>query len=447
MKEERTFQMSDREIKRVVVVRKVVEGELTQVRAAELLGLSERQVGRLTVRMRAEGEGGLAHRLRGRASNRKLGEAMRERVVSLYQQKYQGFGPTLASEKLEELEGLVVNRETLRQWLIAAREWVPRRKACAHRERRERKACRGEMVQMDGSHHDWLEGRGPSLVLMGMIDDATGTGFGLFYEYEGTLPALDVFYEYAKRYGLPQSLYVDRHQTYQSNRASSVEEQLEGKEPKSYFEGVMEHLGVEVIHAYSPQGKGRVERFFGTLQDRLVKELRLAEIGTREEANRFLLQYWSQFNRQFSVRARSSVDLHRAVPPEKDLKRVLSVREERVVSKDNTIQFQGKRYQIKERWSGTPPKKIWVEDRLDGKRYLMHGDRSLRYQEVEKVAAKPQAEKSQRPASAGPSGKGSGESPRRGTAVTPAADHPWRRFTLRPSGKRVQQGGNTIGNR
>jgi len=447
MKEERTFQLSDKEIKRVVVVRKVVEGELTQVRAAELLGLSERQVGRLTVRLRTEGECGVAHRLRGRASNRGLGEATQERVVSLYQERYQGFGPTLASEKLKELDGLVVNRETLRQWLIAEREWVPHLKSRAHRERRERKACRGELVQMDGSHHDWLEGRGPRLVLMGMIDDATGEGFGLFYDYEGTVPALDSFYHYVKKYGLPQSLYVDRHQTYQSNTAPSVEEQLEGKEPKSYFEGVMDHLEVGVIHAYSPQAKGRVERFFGTLQDRLVKELRLAGIGTREEANRFLLKYWSKFNRQFSVSARSSVDLHRPVPPEKNLKRVLSVREARVVSRDNTIQFQGKRYQIKDRWPGTPPKKIWVEDRLDGKRYLMHGDRSLRYQEVEKVPAKPKPEKSKRPASPDPSGKASGESPRRGTAVTPAADHPWRRFALRPSGKTVSQGGRIVASR
>jgi len=203
MKEERTFQLSDKEIKRVVVVRKVVEGELTQVRAAELLGLSERQVGRLTVRLRTEEECGVAHRLRGRASNRGLGEATQERVVSLYQERYQGFGPTLASEKLKELDGLVVNRETLRQWLIAEREWVPHLKSRAHRERRERKACRGELVQMDGSHHDWLEGRGPRLVLMGMIDDATGEGFGLFYDYEGTVPALDSFYHYVKKYGLP----------------------------------------------------------------------------------------------------------------------------------------------------------------------------------------------------------------------------------------------------
>jgi len=132
---------------------------------------------------------------------------------------------------------------------------------------------------------------------------------------------------------------------------------------------------VEVIHAYSPQAKGRVERFFGTLQDRLVKELRLAGICTQEEANRFLLKYWPKFNRQFRQIARSSVDLHRPVPPEKNLKRVLSIREERTVSKDNTIQFQGKRYQIKDRWPGNPPKKIWVEERLDGKMHLMHGDR------------------------------------------------------------------------
>ena len=206
---------------------------------------------------------------------------------------------------------------------------------------------------------------------------------------------------------------------------------------------------MEVIHAYSPQAKGRVERFFGTLQDRLVKELRLAGICTQAEANRFLLKYWPKFNRQFRVSARSSADLHRPVPRGKDLKRELSVREERTLSKDNTIQFKGKRYQIKDRWPGKAPKKIWVEDRLDGKRYLMHGDRSLRYQEVEKVPAQlRQGEaKSKISACPDPSGIESGKPSRRGTAVTPAADHPWRRFALRPSGKTVQQGGHAIASR
>lgn len=438
MKEERTFRLSTKELRRMPVIRKVIEKELTRVRAAELLGLSERQVGRVAARLQSEGEGGLAHRLRGKASNRKISEAMRQQVLDLCEKRYQGFGPTLASEKLQELDGLGVNRETLRQWLMGAQKWVPRRKACKHREHRERKACRGEMIQMDGSHHNWLEGRGPKLVLMGMIDDATGEVFGLFCDYEGTMPALDSFYHYVKKHGLPQSLYVDRHQTYQSNTGTSVDEQLEGKEPKSCFEGVVESLGVEVIHAHSPQAKGRVERLFGILQDRLVKELRLAGICTKEAANRFLLKYWPKYNRQFNEIARSSVDLHRSVPQGKDLKRVFSIREERTVNKDNTIQFKGKRYQIKDHWQGNPPKKIWVEERLDGKIYLMHGDRSLRYHEVEKTPAKPKPEK---------------KSARRATGVTPAADHPWRRSALRPSRRTparagaLQQGGDAIASR
>lgn len=420
MEKGRTFRLNQKEIKRMPVIMQVIAEELTQVRACELLELSERQMGRLVRRVREEGESGLAHRLRGRESNRRLEEAVQRKALRLYEKQYRDFGPTLASEKLQERDKVCVNRETLRQWLLEADLWVGKRRAASHREYRERKECRGELVQMDGSHHAWLEDRGPKLVLMGYIDDATGEGLGLFHDYEGTLPALDSLYHYVKQNGLPRSLYVDRHQTYQVNTGPSVEEQLEGQEPKSYFERVVEGLGIEVIHAHSPQAKGRVERFFGTLQDRLVKELRLAGVCTREEANRFLVGYWPKFNRQFGKVARSSVDLHRPVPPGVDLQRVLSLREPRTLSQDNTIQYKGKRYQIKERWNGRRPKKVWVEERLDGKQYVMDGDRSLRYQEIvnspQPVKPKPEKQKARRTA-----------------GVTPAANHPWRRYPIRPS--------------
>jgi hypothetical protein len=418
VEKERIFLMSEKEVRRLPVIARVMVKEFTQIRGAELLGLSERQVGRLVVRMREEGESGVVHRLRGRASNRKTSEPVKAMIVELYRQKYRGFGPTFASEKLEEVDGIEVSHETLRKWLIEDELWIPQRKVCQHREYRERRACRGELVQMDGSHHAWLEGRGPKLVLMGYIDDATGEGLGGFYEYEGTVPALDSFYHYVKQNGLPQSVYVDRHQTYQSNARPSVEEELQGRDPQSYFEGVLESLGVEVIHAHSPQAKGRVERFFGTLQDRLVKELRLAGVNTMEEANQFLVSYWPKFNRQFRREARSAVDLHRSVPKGMDLKRVFSLRHERVLCQDNTIQFQGKRYQIQQRWNGSRPKKICVEERRDGKRYLMHGDHSLRYVEIEETPppVKPKPKK-----------------PRRPVAVIPAANHPWRRYPIRPA--------------
>ena len=258
--------MSVRELRRLPVVREALEGRFTQKRAAGLIGVSERQFRRMVRSVRENGDGGIVHGGRGRPSNRRFPEAVMERVLRLYRKEYDGFGPTLAAEKLLERDELEVSRETLRQWLLGAGLWEKRRKKRRHRQWRMRKACFGAMVQVDGSHHAWLEERGPELVLMGYIDDATSTVSGRFYDYEGTMPAMDSFKRYVRRYGLPMSVYLDKHTTYKSPRKLTVEEELAGvSEPLSQFERALDELRVEVIHAHSPQAKGRVERLFGTL--------------------------------------------------------------------------------------------------------------------------------------------------------------------------------------
>jgi hypothetical protein len=257
-----------------------------------MIGLSERQTRRLVRAVREKGERGVIHRLRGRFSNRRIPAEVKAKVLMLYRSRYSGFGPTLASEKLGELDGIKLSDETIRKWLMEACLWQRRRKRSSHRQWRQRKECFGEMVQVarnlcleNGSHHDWLEGRGPEsesgsigLVLMAYIDDATNHVFARFYDYEGTIPAMDSFKRYVRRYGLPLSIYLDRHSTYlktqntcKSTKKLTEWEEFEKIEPLSQFERAINELGVEVIHAYSPQAKGRVERLFGVLQDRFIK--------------------------------------------------------------------------------------------------------------------------------------------------------------------------------
>jgi transposase len=259
-----TITMSVEELRRIYIVRQVISRVVTQKKAAELIGVSYRQTKRLVRRVREEGERGIVHRLRGRRGNRRIAEEVKRRALTLHREKYADFGPTLASDKLSELHGITVSDETLRLWLKAEGKFKWERKRKRHREWRQRKEYCGEMVQIDGSHHEWLEGRGSELVLMGYVDDATGRVWARFYEYEGTMPAMESFLRYVRKYGVPQSIYLDRHTTYKSTKKQSIEEELRGEESKSQFERAVEELGVEVIHAYSPQAKGRIERKFRT---------------------------------------------------------------------------------------------------------------------------------------------------------------------------------------
>lgn len=381
MEEERIL-MSREDLKRFKILEQVARKKVRQSKAGEWLGLSDRQVRRLVRRLRAEGAKGLVHRLRGKVSNRQYAGSFKEKVLGKYRQRYEGFGPTLACEKLEEKEKIEVSRETLRKWLMAEGWWKKRRRVCEHHEWRERKECFGEMVQADGSHHDWLEGRGPKLVMMGYSDDATGNVFAKFYDYEGVMPAMDSFYGYVKLYGLPLSLYMDRHTTYQGNPGNlKLDEELEGREKSvTEFGRALEELGVRLIAAYSPQAKGRIERLFGTFQDRLIKEMRLEGIKTKEEANRFLERYLPKYNRRFSVKAKHGVNVHRAVVKSICLEQILSIQTKRVVRNDHTIRHGNQFYQILAKQRS---KEVVVQERIDGKLYITHKGKELEYLKVE----------------------------------------------------------------
>ena len=380
---EGVFKVTNKELRKLKVIEQVIEKKMKQKRAGMLLGISVRQIIRQAKRVRREGAKGIVHLLRGRESNRRHEESLKERAMKLCVSKYEGFGPTLAQEKLEELDKIHVNRETLRQWMLREKLWELQRKGQKHREWRERRGSFGEMTQVDGSHHDWLEGRGPWLVLMGYIDDAASEVFARFYDYEGTLPAMDSFYRYARKYGLPHSVYLDRLKAYCGYGKLTLEEELAGKEKtQSQFERAMEELGVEVIHAQSAPAKGRVERLFKTFQDRLVKEMRLAGVKTREEANEFLEKYLPIYNRRFGVKAREETNLHRPALREKELKQILSIQSKRVLRNDNTIRHENKFYQILGEWKGTKPEQVVVQERIDGKLYVTDARRELKYREV-----------------------------------------------------------------
>ena len=415
MPEKRMLSMTREEGRRLMVVQQVLDGKIRQRHAADLLALSVRQVRRWGQRVRRGGPTGIVHRLRGQPSNRRCAATVKRQALRLYRRRYTGFGPTLAQEKLQACHRVVVSRETLRQWLREAGLWHRQRRAAPSHTWRERKAARGEMLQLDGSHHAWLEARGPRLVLMAYIDDATSEVFARFYEYEGTMPAFESFYAYVIRHGLPQSVYLDRHSAYYSTKPLRLEDELAGRQrPQTQFERALGTLGVQVIPAYSPQAKGRVERLFRTFQDRLVKELRLARIATRETANRFLQHYLPTHNRRFSCAPRSAVDLHRPAPSPTTLKRCLALHTVRTLRQDNTLQYEGKWYRLTEPWRTRRPKQITVVDTFDGQRIFCHEDHPVRYRAITPAVPVPPT---RWPA---PS--------RHRAVVIPNADHPWRQF-------------------
>jgi len=404
--------MSVKELRRVHVIRQTMEKQLTQVQAGTLLGLTTRHIRRLIERVEQAGDQGLAHRGRGKPSNRRIPDKVKAMMLKLYEQRYGDFGPTLAAEKLTERHGLTLSDETLRRWLRARGvEHFTRRKR-PHRAWRERKAHVGALLQLDGSHHDWLEGRGPHGVLMAYIDDASSRVFARFYAYEGTIPAMDSFQRYVQHYGIPLAVYADKHTTYQSPAPPTVDDQLAGVQPTSQFGRALGELGVELIPAHSPQAKGRVERLFKTVQDRLVKELRLAGIATIEAANRFLEAWLPIYNRRFSVQPAQATDLHRPKPAGGDLNRILCIKTTRCLRRDWTVAYHGHLYQVRTNVRATH---VMVEERVDGTMRITHHGRPLDYHAIparpERMAEPPKAQVPRRP-------------------VKPTLAHPWRKRLL-----------------
>jgi transposase len=425
------LRMSRKERDRLKVMAALAEGRLKQVEAARLMKLSVRHVRRVRERYDAQGDAGLVHRSRGRPSNRRIPAARRERVLERVRADYADFGPTLAAEKLAERDGLAVNRETLRQWMVEDGLWKVRRPAREVHLWRPRRSCAGELVQMDTSEHDWFEGRGEAEpVLITVIDDATSRLLSRFYGGDTTLANLDLIGRYVRRYGRPLNTYADRKSLFKALRPQTDAEALAGQEPESQVARALRELGMPYIPAGSPQAKGRVERSFGTEQDRLVKELRLAGISTIETANRFLDEtYLPDRNQRFAVRPASSVDAHRPVAG-LDLAAILSVQTWRTVSSDYTVRHKGRRYQIERRSirGGVRGARVQVEERIDGSMKLRWQGRYLKFHALPDVT--PQVPVSSA-AAARRRRRGSASSERAGgsTAASPrrpAADHPWR---------------------
>ena len=376
MAEEDIIVMKQRELKRLHIVRKILEKTVKQVEAASLLDLSGRQIRRVVARVKKEGNKGIIHKSRGQPSNRKLPEALKSKVIKLCQTKYKGFGPTLANEKLFEIDRIKIGDQTLRNWLTQAGFWGANHRRRKYRRWRERKHYFGEMIQVDGSHHDWFEGRGPKCVLMGYIDDATNICVARFYTYEGTMPAFDSLKRYIERYDIPRSLYLDRHTTYKSNGKLTVEDELNNRQKLSQLERAAKELGIDIIHANSPQAKGRIERVFKTYQDRLIKEMRLKGISSIKEANRFLGSFIPKHNRRFSIKPIKEGDLHRPLPKNINLDTMLCIKEQRTLRNDFTILYNKKLYQILDKCIG---KAIQVQERINGSIQLYYKDRKLSY--------------------------------------------------------------------
>ena len=416
--------MAAKERDRLKVIVQVKEGQLTQEEAGKLLRISSRQVRRSLRRFEAEGDAGLIHRLRGRPSNHRIGAKVQAKAVALVTKAYWDFGPTLAARYLAERDGLVVSRETLRGWLIRAELWQSREARVRHRQWRERMACYGELVQMDTSIHPWFEGRSKEPVLIAMIDDATSRLEARFYPADSTRTNLAMIRRYLTRHGRPVALYGDKASHFKTTRCAGLEEALAGRAAETQVERALRELGIRYIAANSPQAKGRIERAFRTLQDQLVKALRVEEISTIEEANRYLeKEYLPFWNREFEEPARSSADVHRSLEGI-DVRGILSVQTYRTVANDYTARHQGRHYQIdaSEIRRGLRGSKVIVEESPEGKIRMKWSGRYLKIREVAKgpwlEARTPGAGVGLRPPPAPEAEKKS---------CRPGPDHPWRK--------------------
>jgi hypothetical protein len=456
------------------VLASVVQGQRTQVEAARLLDITPRQVRRLLRKIHDGGDAALRHGLRGRPSNRQVHDELRHRVLEQYRLHFHDFGPTLAREKLAE-QGLHVGLENLRRWLIAERLWQPRQRRDTHRRRRPRRECFGELVQMDTSIHDWTEGRGEPMVLVNMIDDATSRVLSGFYEGETVEAHFDLLGQWLRRYGRPVALYTDRD--------SIFEYQSKGRgdpDGLTQFGRALRELDIVLILARSPQAKGRVERFFETAQDRWVKEMRLAGVTTRPQANALMrARLIPEFNRRFTVTPASANDAHRPLGRGHNLSAILSVQHQRVVTNDYTVRFENRIYQVdKPACPGLRQGRVVIELRLDGAMALRFGEKYLKYHEIADVVASrggavPQTPRSLPPGRPTPGGKkgaaapvegavspgvqpaggrsgctpaepyppdGAGEDSKKGP-YRPAANHPWRRTFLTGRKEDISNGG------
>jgi len=440
-------EMSKRELGRVEVLARVRSRDLRVVDAAALLRLSYRQAKRLWKRYGEEGAGGLKHRSAGRRSNRAYAERFRRKVLGLVGEKYGGpvgerFGPTLAAEHLASEDGLKLDAETLRRWMLAAGLWSRERRRRRHRRRRERKEHFGEMVQMDGSFHRWLEERGPEGCLMDLVDDATNTTLARLGKEETIWAAADALRAWIERYGVPLALYVDWKNLYK--RGATPREQLRGEAPITQFGRMCAKLGIEVMAASSPQAKGRVERTHGTHQDRLVKKLRRKKIDSQERANGYLeAEYLPEHNRRFARPAAQAEDYHRRAPRAAELDKIFRLESERTVSDDWVVRYDNRFFQLQPQSRHYAPAKgkVLVCEGRDRSIAIEYRGDAMAWQEIQPLA-RPRAPQATPPGD-------SAVTPARPAARiakrkwVPPANHPWR-LAARRGVERGVSGGSTV---
>ena len=373
--------MSQKELDRFSLLSQVLAKNLTQVRAAELLGLSDRHLRNLLRRVQTFGAKGLISKRRGKSSNRRIAANTREQILQLVREKYTDFGPTLAAEKLSERHGIKISKETLRQWMIAGHLWVGKIQRKKLHPLRQAKACFGEMLQGDGSHHDWFENGNPCC-LMYFIDDSTRKITSARFESEETLDGyFGLLREQLTCFGIPRSLYTDRFSVFESTLK---------KENLTQFRRALNSLGIEWIGANSPQAKGKIERCNRTLQDRLIKEMRLRKIKTMEEGNKFLKEFMAIHNEKFSKEPKLAVDLHRPLERGIDLSRILSKYEERTLTKDFQFQFNNKFYQILEATAGcVKGAKVEIRVSKDSKLRVFRGSNELECRCLDQIITAP----------------------------------------------------------
>lgn len=373
--------LNQRERDRLRVLNEIRQRHITQREAAQRLKISDRHIRRLLLAVAQRGDRAVVHGLRGRASNRKIGPRWELKIMSRVRQRYADFGPTLAAEHLAQ-EGLSVSRETLRKWMVRASLWRPR----AQRVKtihvwRERRACFGELVMQDSSPFPWLEERGPACQLIAVIDDATNRFYARFAAHDTTEENLRTFGEWLRRYGRPVAHYTDKNSIFRTSAPAPLGAQLRGEKARSHFGRALRELGIEWIAAHSPQAKGRIERLFATLQDRLVKEMRLAGIDNLAAANHFVeTRFLPAWEERFTVLPRSPRNAHRRLDPQQRLEEILSVRVGRQVADDHTVSWDGHRWGVprQEVCAGLRGAKVEIERRLDSSHWLRFRGRYLR---------------------------------------------------------------------
>jgi transposase len=409
--------MSSKELKRLGVLGRVEKEALKLVNAAEILGLSYRQMKRIWRRYQEEGAEGLQHRSVGRESGRRKAKKFRAKVLRLVRQKYSGevgerFGPTLAAEHLGSEDGMEVHPETLRRWMLSEGLWSRMRKRRTHRKRREARAHFGELVQLDGSFHEWYEQRGPKGCLMNLVDDATATTLARIGVEETIWTAVGVLRQWIEQYGVPVALYTDWKTVYV--KEASEQQLLRGEASVTQFGRMCGRLGIRIIAANSPQAKGRVERNHGTHQDRLVKKLRRKKIGNHERANEYLQsEYLPEHNRRFAHEAASPEDYHHKKPSQAALDEAFRLETERVLGNDWVVRYDNRFLQVTRHGNHQAPAKgkVAVCEWQDGRLEIRYRGQTMNWEEI---AERPQKELPERKTA----------TPYGGTR--PMASHPWK---------------------